>query len=146
FLYELTDRSTRVMAAQLVADHIKCFGAMNHLLGTNDQPQAIEASLAANIGWRLRLPVQPERVGLALVGARLCLYGKGRVAHIMYVHNGHPTSVFMLPGTVRPEEVVDVMGHQAAIWSDGDRTFVLIAQEPRAEVERIASFVQAALR
>src|SRR5262249_36910746 len=58
FLYELTDRSTRVMADQLVADHIKCFGAMNHLLGTNDQPEAIEASLAANIGWRLRLPVQ----------------------------------------------------------------------------------------
>ena len=38
------------------------------------------------------------------------------------------------------------MGHQAAIWSVGDRTFVLIAREPRDEVERMTSFVHAALR
>jgi hypothetical protein len=64
----------------------------------------------------------------------------------MYVHNGHPVSVFMLPKTTRPEEFVDVIGHQAAIWSVGDRTFVLIAREPRSEVQHMAAFVQASLR
>jgi anti-sigma factor RsiW len=145
-LYEITDRSTRVMAAELVADHVKCFGVVNHILRTDDEPSAVEASLETNIGWRLRLPVRPEQVGLALVGARLCLYGKGRVAHIMYTHNGHPVSVFMLPKCTRPEQIVGVLGHQAAIWSAGDRTFVLIAREPPSEVQRMASFVQAALR
>jgi len=39
-----------------------------------------------------------------------------------------------------------VMGHEAAIWSEGDRTFVLIAREPPGEVARMVSFVQATMR
>src|SRR2546422_1364454 len=35
FLYQATDRSARVMAAELAADHIKCF-ALNTLLGTHE--------------------------------------------------------------------------------------------------------------
>jgi hypothetical protein len=38
-----------------------------------------------------------------------------------------------------------VFGHEAKIWCDGDRTFVLVAREPRVAVERMASFVQASL-
>jgi hypothetical protein len=52
----------------------------------------------------------------------------------------------MLPDSVRPQELLDVMGHEAAVWSSGGRTFVLIAREPRDEVERMASFIQASLR
>jgi hypothetical protein len=64
----------------------------------------------------------------------------------MYRHNGNPVSIFMLPKRARPQELIEVMGHQAAIWSIGDRTFVLITREPRDEVERMTSFVHAALR
>jgi anti-sigma factor RsiW len=145
FLYELTDRSVRVMAAELTADHVKCFG-LNRVLGTHQDAAAVEGAIGSSFGWHVRLPDRPDRAGLELVGARPCLYGEGRVAHIMYHHNGRPVSVFMLPKTARPDEVVEVMGHEAAIWSLGDRTFVLIAREPRAEVERMASFVQAGLR
>jgi hypothetical protein len=145
-VYEVTDKSDHVMAAELVSDHLKCFGVINHLLQTSDDPAAVEASLERTTGWHVRLPVLPERIGLALVGARLCLYGQGRVAHIMYLHNGHPVSVFMLPKCARPEETISVMGHEAAIWPAGDRTFVLVARESHPEVERMASFVQATLR
>ena len=145
FVYELTDRSVRVMAAELTADHLKCF-AVNHLLGTHQETAEVEGSIASGFGAPLHLPEQPERAGLELVGERLCLYGQGRVAHIMYLHHGNPVSVFMLPGTMRPEEVVDVMGHEAVVWSAGGRTFVLIAREPRAEIEQMASFVHASLR
>ena len=146
FVYQLTDRSARVLAAELTADHLKCFGVINGMLGTHDEPAAVEGKMASSFGWRMRLPEQPDRAGLRLVGARPCLYGEGRVAHIMYRHNGRPVSVFMLPKTTRPEEVVEVMGHEAAIWSAGDRTFVLIAREPPGEVARIVSFVQAGLQ
>lgn len=145
FLYQVTDTSALVMAAELTADHAKCF-AMNAVLGTQQTPEVVEQSLASGFGWHARLPQQPDRAGLELVGVRPCLYGQGRVAHIMYHHNGRLVSVFMLPGKTRPEEVVDVMGHEAAIWSVGDRTFVLIARASRAEVERMASFVHAQLR
>jgi anti-sigma factor RsiW len=145
FVYQLTDRSTRVLAAELTADHLKCFGVINGMLGTHQEPAAVEGSMASSFGWRMHLPVRPDREGLKLVGARPCLYGEGRVAHIMYRHNGRPVSVFMLPKMTRPEEIVEVMGHEAAIWSAGDRTFVLIAREPPDEVARMVSFVQASL-
>jgi hypothetical protein len=145
FLYRMTQISTRVMAAELTADHVKCF-LVNGMLRTTQSHAAVESSLAAGFGWDAQLPERPEEAGLELVGARPCLYGEGRVAHIMYRHNGDPVSVFMLPEKQRPEELLGVLGHEVAIWSHGDRTFVIVARKSSAEVERIASFVQATLR
>jgi hypothetical protein len=51
----------------------------------------------------------------------------------------------MLPNSQRSRDLVEVLGHQAAIWCVGNRTFVLVAREPRQDVERLASFVQASL-
>jgi anti-sigma factor RsiW len=146
FLYELTDRSSRLMAAELTVDHMKCFGVMNDLLGTDSRPAVVEASMASGFGWHVRLPDPHDAVDLQLVGSRPCLYAEGRVAHIMYRHHGTPISVFMLPRTARSDQMIEVLGHEAAIWSVGDRTFVVIARASRAEVERIAAFVQGSLR
>jgi anti-sigma factor RsiW len=145
FLYRFTDISPRLMAAELTADHVKCF-AMNTVLGTHHSPEAVEDEMASWFGWNMDLPSQPERAGLELVGSRPCLYGEGKVAHIMYRHNGHPVSLFMLPRTTQSEQLLDVLGHEAAIWSVGDRTFVLVAREARSEVERLASFVHRTLQ
>ena len=146
FLYEVTAHSTRVMAAELTADHLKCFRVLNNLLGTRHDAPTVESSMASGFDWQMQLPEHPERAGLELVGSRPCLYGEGKAAHIMYRHHGNPVSIFMLPKSMRGDELVEVMGHQASIWSVGNRTFVLIAREPRAEVERMTSFVHAALR
>lgn len=145
FIYRLTDSSPRVMAAELTADHLKCF-AMNAVLRTHHSPAAVQREMASRFDWDVDLPANPERAGLELVGARPCLYGEGAVAHIMYRHNGRPVSLFMLPRTAKSEQLVEVLGHDAAIWSVGDRTFVLIAREARSEVERMATFVHAALQ
>ena len=145
FLYQATDRSSHVMAAELAADHLKCL-AMNVVLGAHQSPEAVEGAMASGFGWRMRLPENPSRAGLELVGSRPCLYAEGKIAHIMYRHEGRPVSLFMLPETVRTRELVNVLGHEAAIWCVGRRTFVLVSREPKGEVERMASFVQAALR
>jgi anti-sigma factor RsiW len=145
FVYQITDKSARVMAAELTADHVKCF-AMNSVLHTHDAPTAVESSMISGFGWQMRLPDEPARAGLELVGARPCLYGEGKVAHIMYRHQGRPMSLFMLPNASRSRELIEVLGHQAAIWCVGNRTFVLISREPKREVEQMASFVQASLR
>jgi hypothetical protein len=146
FVYEATARSTQLLAAELTADHLKCFRVINNVMGTHHEPQAVESSMASGFNWQMHLPEHAEEIGLELVGARPCLYGEGILAHIMYRHNGHPVSIFMLPRSARAEELVEVMGHQAAIWSVGNRTFVLVAREPRADVERMTSFVHGALR
>lgn len=155
FLYVFTDRSTRVLAAELTVDHVKCFGVMNVLLGTSADRLTIEDGMAATFGWQMHLPDTTLGSGLELVGARPCLYAKGKVAHLMYRHNGHPVSVFMIPMIVRSavpataavkDEVVDVMGHEATVWTSGGRTFVVVAREPEADVAQVVSFVQAALK
>lgn len=145
FVYELTAHSTHVMVAELTADHLKCF-RMNGVLGTRHDAPTVRSAMASRFDWQMQLPDHPERAGLELVGSRPCLYGEGLVGHIMYRHHGNPVSVFMLPKSVRADELIEVMGHQASIWSVGNRTFVLISHEPRAEVEQMRSFVHAALR
>jgi anti-sigma factor RsiW len=144
FVYQATDSSAHVLAAELTADHMKCF-AMNAALGTQQLPAAVETSMQLSFDWRMHLPETPERAGLELVGSRPCLYGEGKVAHIMYRHEGRPVSLFMLPNSSRAAQLVKVFGHEAAIWCAGNRTFVLLAKEPRPEVERMASFVQASM-
>ena len=154
FVYVSTDRSTRVLAAELTADHVKCFGVMNALLGTSADRMTIEHAMASTFGWQMHMPDTTGGPGLELVGARPCLYAKGKVAHLMYRHNGLPVSVFMIPNMTRPgvpgtpgikEEVVDVMGHEATVWSSGGRTFVVVAREPEADVAQVVSFVRASL-
>jgi anti-sigma factor RsiW len=145
FVYQATLHSSRVLAAELTADHLKCFTA-NSLLGTHDAPAAVESSMWSAFGWQLRLPKEFDTSGYELVGARRCLYGEGKVAHLMYRDEGRPVSIFMLPSSVREEELVEVLGHEAAIWSSGDRTFVLVTRGSRDEVQKMATFVKAALQ
>ena len=145
FLYQATDKSARVLAAELTADHVKCF-AMNRALGTHQAAAAVESSLASGFGWRAHLPDDPASAGLELIGERPCLYGEGKIAHIMYRHRGTPVSLFMLPNAARTQELVEVLGHEAAIWCVGNRTFVLLARKSKSEVEQLASFVQSGLR
>lgn len=152
-VYQASGSSVRVLAAELAADHVKC-AAMNRLTGTEPEPHeaaeaGVEQLLASSFAWDARLPEAPEREGLELVGSRVCLYGRGRVAHIMYRdirHLGQMVSVFMIPGQVRTAELVRSLGHEASVWSDGRRTFVLMARQSRPEVERLASFVHQSLR
>jgi anti-sigma factor RsiW len=145
FLYQLTASSSRVLAAELAADHMKCF-AINNVLRPRADAAAVASSMLSGFGWRVALPAVAADSGLELVGSRPCLYGEGKIAHIMYRHNGEAVSLFMLPRESRTQEIVDVLGHRAAIWCDGDRTFVLLAREPKQEVERLASVVRQTMR
>jgi anti-sigma factor RsiW len=143
FVYQATAMSPRVMAAQLVADHTRCFSGVG--AGERELASVVEQSLASTFDWQVHLPDAASGSQLELVGERTCFYGEGRVAHIMYRHQGQPVSLFMLPKSARAQELVEVLGHEAAIWCANNRTFVLVAREPRREVERMASFVQSAL-
>src|SRR5260221_1019049 len=69
FLYQATEASSRVLAAELTADHVKCF-AVNSALGTHHTASAVEASMLSGFGWSMHLPEEPSRAGLELVGSR----------------------------------------------------------------------------
>lgn len=145
FLYQATRSSSRVLAAELAADHMKCFG-LNNMIGTSHSHDEVEASMASLFDWTMEVPHVPADENLELIGSRFCLYGEGKTAHIMFKHAGQPMSLFMLPREIRSDELVHAFGHQLRMWSVGDRTFVLVSQEPAQEVERMASLVRASLK
>lgn len=140
-IYGLTASSTKTLAAQLTLDHIKCF-VLTREPATELQPDAVEARLRERYGWSLDVPGDSTTNQLRLLGGRRCLYGEGTIAHVLYRHNGAPLSLFMLPDKVRPSEIVEVMGHEAIIWAQNHRTFVLLGGEPRQDMEKIASYIQ----
>ena len=149
-LYQVTGRSSELLAAELTADHVKCFG-MNQLIGVNSDAAAAERTMSSTFGWHMPPSDAAARAGMELLGARGCLYGRGLAAHLMYRRNGKPVSVFMIPhartsGT--PDALVDVMGHEAAVWSGDGRTFVLVARKSDGSSEdmsRMTAVVQAAV-
>jgi len=145
FIYQATRSSSRVLAAELAMDHEKCF-RLNRLLGTQHSAEGVEAAMASGFGWNVQLPETDPHQDVSLVGSRPCLYGEGKVAHIMYMHNGQPVSLFMLPRESRADELVQVFGHRARIWSEGDRTFVVIGRESAPEIEEMAALVRTTVR
>ena len=100
--------------------------------------------MVATFNWHPREFERFDAADLELVDGRPCLFG--RVAHLLYRHHGLPVSVFMVPHETRSASLVEVMGHEAVIWSTDGRTFVLIAKEPQAQAQRMAELVRAALR
>jgi hypothetical protein len=142
FLYQATARSSRLLAAELATDHMKCL-TMNAVVGMAHPPHVVEQAMASGFDWPMHVPAADD---LELVGSRPCMYARGKIAHIMYRHHGKPVSLYMLPQTAHPEAVVGAFGHECAIWSAADRTYVLVGREPRDEMTRLAGVMQAALR
>jgi anti-sigma factor RsiW len=145
FIYQATKSSSRVLAAELAMDHEKCF-RLNRLLGTQHSAENVEAAMASGFDWNVQLPATDSHADVSLVGSRPCLYGEGKVAHIMYMHNGQPVSLFMLPRVSRANELVQVLGHRARIWSEGDRTFVVIGRESAPAIDEMAALVRTTVR
>lgn len=144
-LFAATSRSPRLMAAELAADHVKCV-ALNAVLRTHRSMADVHRSLASSVGDAPELPGVPGRDDFELVGERPCLYGEGRVAHVMYRHQGRDVSLFILPRKQVEAARLTVLGHTADMWSVGDRTFVLVTRGDAQDIERTASILHAALR
>ena len=121
-----TQQSDTLLAAQLTADHSKCFS----LFVPTEAPAAdsgrLEEMLLDAYGWKVRVPPSSPQDGVQLIGARRCLYADGRIPHVMYRVNGEDVSLFMLDGKARNDADVTALGHRSRIWSRGGTTYVLV--------------------
>src|ERR1700682_6240389 len=59
FLYPLTGSSSRLMAAELTVDHMKCF-LLNAAIGTHDTEAAVRADLGTSFDWRAAVSPRPQ--------------------------------------------------------------------------------------
>jgi hypothetical protein len=136
-----TRQSAALLAAQLTADHVKCFGETADDAAGVDSAN-VENRLASRYGWNIHVPPSQERNGVRLVGARRCLYAEGRIPHVLYHVNGRDVSLYMLPGVTRKEADVTAFGHRSRIWSRGDNTFVLVSPADAGELESVMAYVR----
>jgi anti-sigma factor RsiW len=133
------------LAAQLTADHLKCF-ALRPSEPTAENSQTIATRFQRSSGWNIAVPASEPSEDLELVTARRCLYGEGLMAHVMYDWRGEPLSLFVMPGTQRASHLFQIMGHEAVIWPDHDTTYALVGTAPAADMQRLAERVRAQLR
>jgi hypothetical protein len=133
------------LATQLTLDHMSCFQFAPERLQHSDASTA-EHHWLEKQQWGIHVPASSPANQLELLGVRRCGMGTGRVAHILYKWRGAPLSVFIVPRTVpgtRPDEPIDKLGHQAVMWSDRDRTYVVLASAQPADLEPVVDYVKA---
>jgi hypothetical protein len=68
---------------------------------------------------------------------------KARAAHLMYRLDGEPVSLFIVRGASRPAAELSLFGHEPVVWTQGDRTYMLVARGGDGEgLARVASYLR----
>jgi len=127
FLSLATRRSDAVLAAQLTADHSKCFRLFAPPNGASADAGGIQRTLARQYGLNVHVPSSSVEDDIQLLGMRRCLYGDGLVPHVMYRVHGQEMSLFVLSGMERKPDDLVTLGHRSQIWSRNGTTFVLVS-------------------
>ena len=137
-----TRRSDALLAAQLTADHVKCFKVF--VPGAEIDVAQVERELEDSYGWDIHVPPSSAAADIRLLGGRRCLYADGTVPHVMYRAAGAaPVSLFRLEGVTRPEADVTTLGHRCRIWSRGGNTYVLVAPDSASpHMARVSQYVR----
>jgi anti-sigma factor RsiW len=122
-----TRRSDTLLARQLTLDHIKCFRLFAEAGAAGMDAAQAERLLHDRYGLTVQVPPSSAGENVALIGARRCLYAAGSIPHMMYRANGENLSLFVLDGEGRRAADVTTLGYRSRIWSEGDKTFVLVS-------------------
>ncbi|MDA1094916.1 MAG: zf-HC2 domain-containing protein [Acidobacteria bacterium] len=125
FLSGQQERLEAAFAAQLAIDHEKCFTQF----GTGHPPleaEEAEARLAAELSVDLAVPAGDPLGDVVLVDARNCEYDAGHMAHLLYEVEGQQVSLFVVPDGSHAERTLEVVGHEARLWSDAGVGYVLV--------------------
>jgi anti-sigma factor RsiW len=146
FFYGLRGGSG-ALAAQLVADHVKCFEFAPQPSVIPDA-RALSREWSTQRGWTLKVPESTMAEQLELLGMRRCISTDGITAHVMYKWKGQPLSVYVLnserSGIGPVPHVVERFGQEAIMWSKRGRTYAVVARGRPADVEHVAKYVQTA--
>ncbi len=138
-----TIRSTTLLAAQLALDHLKCFTIDGDAGGAPIAKEQAETTLKQDFDLIVKVPPSLAAENLELLAVRRCLYGDGLAAHLMYRLDGEPVSLFVVPGLTRPAAELSLFGHDQVVWTQGDRTYLLVARGgARDRLARVASYLR----
>ena len=143
FVFGLNDR-VEALAASLAVDHVKCF-KLSGVAGHAEAPVA-EKKWLDDQGWAVGVPPASPAQQLALVDVRRCFSTDGRAAHMMYSWRGAPVSLYVLPGNIGRDQVIQKVGQQAVIWCANNRTYAVVAAGRRTDLTPIVTYMKAHAR
>lgn len=142
FAMGLTDKA-QALAFQATIDHVKC--SRFNMTPAAADPVAAAEHWHGRFGWPIKVPASASETRLELKAVRRCAVTDGRVAHLMYLWDGEPLSVYVLPSkVVDSAELVHRFGHDALIWSQNGRTYIMIGRRLREpSVDAAVAYVRA---
>lgn len=145
FVYSAVNQ-VEALAAQMAVDHAKCIRIASHAPGDHT---ADEARWALAHGWSVQAPASTAEHDLEFITIRQCFVTDGRTAHMMYKWRGQPLSVYVVPkalDAIGRERITERFGYNATLWSDGGRTYVVVADARPQEMEPVIRYVRARAR
>lgn len=135
------DAGTSVLAAQVTVDHIKC--ATLNAARVTGSPSELASYWRETSGWPIIVPAAAGAHDLRLSGIRRCASSEGPTAHIMYSYRGRPVSLFVArDDTPRTTRDFDLLGHETVVWSSDHRTYLLVGDEPRDQMQALAAVIR----
>jgi anti-sigma factor RsiW len=145
-VYGLTSASSRVLAAQLALDHLKCVQLVSGTAALN--PAQAARDWAAQYHWSPKVPAAPRARKGSLVGVRRCLYGHGHLAHLLYDVDGRVVSLFVMPRSEYPAGEApathEFLGQHAEVWASGDQSFAIVGDVAPEMLSSLAEEFRAA--
>jgi anti-sigma factor RsiW len=135
------DAGTSVLAAQVTLDHMKC--AKFNSSRVAGSPSQLAAYWRETAGWPIIVPAAIDTGDLRLSGIRRCASSEGQTAHIMYSYRGRPVSLFIArEDSPRTAQDFDLFGHETIVWSADERTYLLVGDESRQDLQAIAALIR----
>ena len=139
--------SVETYAAQLAADHLKCFQFPPDATPAADVT-IVGRTWQEKAGWALKVAASAPSEQLELLGVKRCGSSRGRVAHILYKWRGQPLSVYVLntrfdraPDASHDHDV-NRLGEHAIVWTEHERTYAVVASRELADLQHAALYVR----
>lgn len=130
------------LVAQLAIDHDKCFMADPAARPAFGRQEA-RVQLAGIVGSDVALPV--ESSDFDLLDVRECSYERGGIGHVLCHWRGYPVSLFVVPGGAQGEQLLEIINHDAVVWTAGGHTHVLVAERGPVDIEQVARHIRQAV-
>jgi anti-sigma factor (TIGR02949 family) len=128
------------LAAQLAEDHLRCIRAVSRRAPA-DSAQMAER-WQKNRGWFVKVPPSSPGDDMQFIALRRCFHGdRQELAHAIYRHRGRLVSLFIFPDDdSRRRANLEIMGQRELIWSQGGRSYAIVADGDAADVQALKAF------
>ena len=139
--------SVETYAAQLAADHLKCFQFPPDA-ATPPDVTLLGKTWQATAGWAIKIAASTPSEQLQLLGIRRCGSTRGRVAHVFYKWRGEPLSVYVLnhrfdhaPDAAHDHDF-NKLGEHTIVWTERERTYAVVASRRLPDLQHAAHYVR----